>query len=114
MKRVQSVSDQCDQMDKMYRNQNFSRVGVMAIFPTLVDFEQHLDAVLGRFPVLTPDTKPRDNGGEHLPINILNVGLADIVKGQPMTDNQMVAVLQPYIMMNKDKVDVHVCKPERR
>jgi hypothetical protein len=40
MKRVQSVSDQCDQMDKMYRNQNFSRVGVMAIYPTLEDFEQ--------------------------------------------------------------------------
>jgi hypothetical protein len=65
---------------------------------------QHLDAVLDRFPVLTADTKPRDLGGEHLPINILNVGLADIVKGQAMTDNHMVAVLQPYIMQNRDKV----------
>ena len=48
MKRVPSVSDQCDQLEQIYRDQNYARVGVMCVFRTLDEFEANIDSVLAR------------------------------------------------------------------
>lgn len=101
MKRVPSVSDQCDQMDKLYRNQNYARVGAMCVFPTLAEFEACFDPVLERFPFASGLKVDH----QHLPINILNVGLVDIVKGAVMSDDQIIAYLQPFITQNHQKVN---------
>ncbi|KNC83894.1 hypothetical protein SARC_03882 [Sphaeroforma arctica JP610] len=71
IKRVASISDKVDQLDKLYQDNDWARHGAMALFADLTEFRKHAEELIRRFPTKAPaSTRPA--------MNILNIALTHL------------------------------------